>query len=260
MNDLPDILQVASQLALPLHPIQGGRQYTTPCWACHSRGNKPDINRKGHLTIRPDKGVFRCPRCGYSGNGYTMARDFVGKERAIQIVGSVGDYNGVKLQELEPAGIETRNIVYNAFLDKLVLSPRHRNDINSRGLNDDIVDKNNYKTTPLWDSTEGICSLLIKDGYPLERIPGFFKNREGKWVFMTLPGFLIPVRDQQQRIQGFQIRVDDKYLDMKENLRKYIWFSSAGKKTGCSSGAPVHTALPLDINAKLKLNRVREKR
>ena len=88
MNDLPDILQVASQLALPLHPIQGGRQYTTPCWACHSRGNKPDINRKGHLTIRPDKGVFRCPRCGYSGNGCDGQR-LCGKRTAIQIVGSV---------------------------------------------------------------------------------------------------------------------------------------------------------------------------
>ena len=84
----------------------------------------------------------------------------------------------------------------------------------------------------------------------IDLLPGFYKNREGKWTFMTLPGFLIPVRDQKQRIQGFQIRVDDKYLELKEDIKKYIWFSSVSKNGGCSSGAPVHAALPLNREIK----------
>jgi len=179
-----------------------------------------------------------------------MARDFVGKDRALDIVRSITGYNGKAIEDLEPASIEVRDAVYNAFLDKLVLSPRHRDALNARGLKNDLIDRNNYKTTPMWDSAEGICSLLIKDGYSLERIPGFYKNREGKWTFMTLPGFLIPVRDQKQRIQGFQIRVDDKYLELKEDIKKYIWFSSVSKNGGCSSGAPVHAALPLNREIK----------
>jgi hypothetical protein len=58
-------------------------------------------------------------------------------------------------------------------------------------------------------------------------------------------GFLIPVCDALQKIQGFTIRRMD---GRKEN--KYLWFSSGPnndgepRKGGASSGAPVHVVYP----------------
>jgi len=250
-----DILAVAQAAGLPLYPIQGGRQYTTRCWMCDYSPHGSDKRRKGHLTIRPDLGVFRCPRCGYSGNAWTMANDLFTKEQAREIISRAGGYNGPTWVDNPVADIGTRDAVYRALLKKLVLSPRHRENLQTRGLSDDIIEKRQYKSLVAMESTRGICHLLLKEGYPLEGIPGFYQDRNDQWVFMTLPGFLIPIEDEQGRIQGFQIRVDDgfrEYLSSKgkDDIGKYIYFSSTGKKNGCSSGALIHVAVPENKNLK----------
>lgn len=243
-----DILDVATRLGLPLHPIQGGRQWLTPCWACHDRGMPPDAkSKKGHLTIRPDKQVFRCPRCGFSGNAWVMIKDHLGEENGKEFLADMSKtfpsrISRPVIKEQPAAPVETRNVVYNAFLEKMILSPRHREDLNNRGLPNDVIEKNGYKSTLGWDSTQGVCAGLIKEGYSLKGIPGFYKDKEQKWRFMTLPGFLIPVRNEESLIQGLQIRIDENFLSRKPDLRKYIWLSSVGKCSGTSSGAPVHMA------------------
>lgn len=255
---LPDILVAADKLGLPLHPIQGGRQFETPCWDCHNRGQKADTNKHGHLTINPSKQVFRCPRCGYSGNVYTMARDLLGKDRGNEFIKDLSiDIRAIRtaqkrvvVEEKPILDIKTRDTVYSELLRKLVLSPSHREDLVSRGLAEDNISENQYRTCPDRQSTLGIAHLLAKDGYPLDGIPGFFKNPEGKWSFMSMPGFLVPVRDLSSRIQGFQIRVDETYLQYingknpNNKLRKYMWMSSVSQDAGCSSGSPVHIANP----------------
>lgn len=254
---LPDILVVAERLGLPLHPIQGGRQLETPCWACQSRGQKPDNNKHGHLTIIPAKQTFRCPRCGYSGNVWTMARDLMGKSRGDEFIKNMCQdtvavrtaAKRVMIEDKPSLNIKTRDTVYRELLKKLVLSPSHREDLLLRGLSEDLITENQYKTCPGKESTKGIAFLLAKEGYPLDGIPGFYKDQEGKWMFMSMPGFLVPVRDNAGCIQGFQIRVDNSYLDYvnkntDNKLRKYIWLSSVAQTAGCSSGSPVHIANP----------------
>lgn len=263
---LPGILDVAQRLGLPLHPIQGGRQFETPCWKCGTSGAGPDTNRHGHLTINPGKETYRCPRCGYSGNVWTMARDLLGKARGDEFIKDMSymDTTAIRRAATRPVfkekpmlDIKTRNSVYAELLKKLVLSPTHRDDLLNRGLTEDLINGNQYKTTPSKDSAIGISTLLAKDGYPLDGIPGFYKNQEGKWTFMSLPGFLVPIRDTESRIQGMQIRVDKRYLEYtnqtRDNkLRKYMWMSSVAQTDGCSSGSPIHIANPY----KLPLDRV----
>lgn len=245
-----DIMEAANQLGLELYPIQGGRQYTTRCWSCQGKGMGLDTKKNGHLTIRPDLQVFRCPRCGYSGNAFTMARDLLGEEQGRKFL---NDMNSAArpvrsvIEEQQQVSVTERDVVYNGLLKRLVLSPSHRQDLRSRGLPDDVIDVKGYRSTLGWESAEGVCKLLIKEGLSLDGIPGFYKNQEGKWVFMTLPGFLIPVRNIQGQIQGLQIRVDNWFLNKKPTLKKYIWLSSVSKEKGTSSGAPVHIVCPENI-------------
>lgn len=245
-----DIIEIALKLNLKLRSIQGGRQYETRCWKCD------DKSKHGKLAIHHAKGVYRCARCGCSGNVYTMAYDILGgKERALAFLnGYSDDFTSTSLtrkrkeiQKVEDkeviAPIKIRDAVYNAFLEKLVLYQKHRDNLLKRGLSNDVIDTKNYKSTLSFDSTEGICYLLQKEGYPLKGIPGFYEHK-GKWVFMTLPGFLIPVRDIKGRIQAMQIRIDEEVLEKRSGLQKYLWHSSAGKANGVSSGSPVHIVMP----------------
>lgn len=243
--DRVDILDIAQQLNLKLHSIQGGKHIVTHCWKCD------DNSIHGKLAINPVKGVYRCAKCDYSGNVYTMAKDILGnKERALELLaGNKLDYNPQQRrrlfvpEETPVAPINIRNAVYNAFLSRLVLYPTHRHNLYDRGITDDMIEQKGYKSTLHTDSTQGLCRRLLMDGYPLQGIPGFYE-KDGHWVFMTLPGFLIPVRDKENRIQGIQIRVDEAVLKKKAGLSKYIWQSSSGKKNGTSSGSPVHIARP----------------
>ena len=243
-----DILAVAQAAGMTLYPIQGGRQYTARCWMCDYSPFGSDVKRNGHLTIRPDKGVFRCPRCGYSGNAITLAYDLFTKEQAREVLNRIGGYSGPEWVDNPVADLKTRDAVYRVLLNKLVLSPSHREDLYKRGLPEEVLEKRNYKSLVGWESTRGICRLLLKDGYPLEGVPVFFQDKNGEWVFMTLPGFLIPTEDEAGMIQGFQIRVDDAFRTSGKDIGKYIYFSSAGKKNGCSSGALIHVAVPENKN------------
>ncbi len=245
-----DIIDIAQRLSLNLQSVQGGRQYLTHCWVCD------DKSKHGKLAIHQAKSVFRCARCGYSGNLYTMTCDLLGgSNNALQFLKN--EYSSCSssqvkiktarrkqiLKEEITAPIEIKDAVYQAFLQKLVLYQKHRENLLKRGLSNDVIDNKEYKSTLTYDSTEGVCYLLQKEGYPLKGVPGFYE-KDGKWVFMTLPGFLIPVRDVKGRIQAMQIRVDEEVLKKKGDLQKYLWHSSAGKTNGVSSGSPVHIVMP----------------
>jgi hypothetical protein len=117
----------------------------------------------------------------------------------------------------------------------LVLSEDHRAKLTARGLTDVQVDANGYCSvpTPLYGRT--VARLLSP--HDLRGVPGFYRE-QAEWRMVTPgPGFLVPVRDSQRRIRGFQVRMD-------EGDTRYLWFSSASKPEGQSSGAPLHFAQP----------------
>jgi len=49
-------------------------------------------------------------------------------------------------------------------------------------------------------------------------------------------GLMVPVRDVEGRIEGFQIR----RAEVTDDSPRYVWLSSSSKSDGTSSGAPVH--------------------
>lgn len=148
-------------------------------------------------------------------------------------------------REPEPppiASINRRHIVYEALLNALPLSERHADDLARRGLSDLAVSRNSYASLPSQPrAIIEICGILALFD-DLRFVPGFFTDTKSNWrMAASSQGFLVPVRDHEGRIQACQVRCD--FGDP-----RYIWFSSAGKPNGGSSGAPIHFANPSRVD------------
>lgn len=129
------------------------------------------------------------------------------------------------------SGIEHLNGVYAALLrSHLVLSENHRAALRARGLSDQAIERNGYRSVPDHVFAANVARALTQ--YGLEGVPGFYFDNGWK-MLVRAPGFYIPVRDSHSRIQALQVRQDD-------NLPRYLWLSSSYKPKGASSGAPVH--------------------
>ncbi len=117
----------------------------------------------------------------------------------------------------------------------LTLSEQHRAALRARGLSEGEIERNGYASAPTPEEATRIAREL--SDFNLEGVPGFHKYG-GEWRMRDFgSGIFVPVRDEHLRIVGCQIRRD-------EGSPRYLWFSSAGKPHGTSSGAPVHFSRP----------------
>ncbi|MTI80001.1 MAG: DUF3854 domain-containing protein [Firmicutes bacterium] len=141
------------------------------------------------------------------------------------------------------APVETKDRVYRDFMSFLTLSSEHQKELSvNRRLPERII-KQYFRSTPKAERPWTICKRLIDRGHSLEGVPGFYrvKNRKGGyyWTFSMKSGYVFPLLDGKGRIQAIQTR-----LDVPDTRGKYRLFSSSKKKSGSSSGAPVHVAKP----------------
>ncbi len=139
------------------------------------------------------------------------------------------------------APLSRRDRAYRTLLSTLTLSGEHREELRRRGLTDEEIAAAGYRTAPSGDRlaiAQSMAASLGPDA--LLGVPGFFQAQRGGWVLGGKPGILIPVRDQEGRIQGLQVRV----ADHEAQGGRYRWLSSNGKPGGASSGVPLHVARP----------------
>jgi len=151
--------------------------------------------------------------------------------------------NFIRSQPIEPPPLDNRarptvlNEVYNAMLNYLSLSPKHRKELMSkkRGMSMEQIRHRRYKSLTsdrdFVDELYNICKLA--------GVPGFYVN--GTWRLGGANGLLLPVRDVYGRILGFQVKPDD------HQMGKYLWLSSKGKSGGTGSGSPSHLAQPYSV-------------
>ncbi|MBX3276434.1 MAG: DUF3854 domain-containing protein [Acidobacteria bacterium] len=137
--------------------------------------------------------------------------------------------------EAERASIAKRHAVYSSLLESLPLAGRHATDLNERrGLSDTTIARHLYATVPEPDRQIEIAKLLAV-AHDLSGVPGFY-CRHSHWRMTCVPaGFFVPVRNKAGQIEAMQIRRDC-------GEPRYVWFSSAGKPQGVSSGSPLHHA------------------
>ena len=139
-------------------------------------------------------------------------------------------------QEEEPVSLRQRDIVYRRLLELLDLSDLHRKKLLERGLTKGQIEAYQFCSTPAY-GTENLARKLIKEGYSLAGVPGFFFNDRRNWdiaFYRANRGILCPAYSLDGEIAGFQIRLDAPMAD-----RKYLWLSSTNQNRGTGSRSPV---------------------
>ena len=141
----------------------------------------------------------------------------------------------------KPAGPEQRNEVYRALLDHLKLSKVHSSALAKRGLPEETLAYNQYKTLPDGDRVP-LTAKVKGEVVGVSGVPGFYLNDRGVPSLAGAPGLLIPIRDHNQLIVALQVR-----RDTADNGGKYVWLSSYDKRRGVGSGSPAHVAVPAEL-------------
>lgn len=224
-------------------PKYGSSSFNVACPCC-------DDGRDKHLNINVVKEVFRCPRCGVSGGKLKLYALFMNIP-TNQVWQSIRDRMGIEdavskpqrrpllythqtVKEYPITDIDTRHATYSALLNSLSLSKDHKENLLRRGLTEDEIVRLGYKTTPVM-GMPSIARQLLTDGLYLAGVPGFYRNEKDEWTFVNdNRGILIPVRDEEGRIQGLQLRLDN------VEKRKFRWMSSTDRKDGCRAEGWTH--------------------
>lgn len=199
---------------------------------------------KYHLSLNTDTDQYRCNLCGAHGNSVSMFARIYGvsnKEAYLELAKEGKVYPMPKQptpqkQERQPLPLEVRHLMYSDMLEHLTLLPKHRENLLERGLSDERIARNQYRSMP--ETERGrrlLASLLRAHGHDLLGLPGF-RTYYNEWTVSGPNGFLIPVRNKDGLIQGLKIR-----LDAEEHpKRKYRWLSSRNMPNGTRSYSWVH--------------------
>jgi hypothetical protein len=130
--------------------------------------------------------------------------------------------------------------VYSALLNSISLSDTHREHLRERGLKDEQIDHNGYRTLSFFEFRNKVVrSLREQFAERLLSVPGFVQDKDKITVIQMPNGILIPVRDLESNIAALQIRADD-------GDPKYKWFS----RSDGSCGSPVHVPLGTEVKKK----------
>ena len=200
---------------------------------------------KYHLSLNTRKNVYRCNLCNASGNSVSLfARlEGVSNRQAFQALSEEGRLFrfpeqplSKKPPEREPSSLSARHDTYYDMLSHLELSPKHRADLLARGLSEERIAQNMYRSLPVGDQPRRLLAGMLADFHNLVGVPGFYVDESGYWNIAGYSGLLVPYRDKSGLIQGMQVRLDDE----NNPERKYRWLSSRTRNFGTRSLSWIH--------------------
>lgn len=209
------------------------------CPFCGDRGKG-----KYHLSLNTRTDQYHCLICGAKGNSVTLYAHIHGisNKEAYQELDRGGNIYPLprqpvpQNQEPQPRPLAERHAVYTDMLNLLTLSDKHTENLLGRGLSEERISRNLYRSMPNTKADRQLLAHLLRScGHDLEGIPGF-RTYYGTWTVCGPNGFLIPVRNKDGLIQGLKIRLDDS----DQPNRKYRWFSSRGLPHGTRSYSWIH--------------------
>ena len=200
---------------------------------------------KYHLSLNTVTDQYRCNLCGVSGNSvslYARVHNMSNKEAYLELAKNGKVYPMPsqpvpQTQERKPRALEERHAVSSEMLSFLSLSGEHRENLLERGLSEERIEQNGYRSMPETPAQRRLLAKLVGSSYELLGIPGFY-TRYGQWTRAGPNGCLIPVRDKDGLIQGLKIRLDE----ADQPNRKYRWLSSRGRSmsSGTRSYSWIH--------------------
>ncbi len=182
--------------------------------------------------MNTDTDSFNCNLCRAHGNSLTLYAKMKGLSNgeAYRELKRGGNVYPMPQQpvphntERQPLPLEARHAVYSELLSFLTLADRHRDNLLERGLSEERIARNLYRSMPETPEARRLLAKLVGMNHELLGIPGFY-TRYDEWTVAGPNGFLIPVRDKDGLIQGLKIRLDDET----NPARKYRWLSSRDK-------------------------------
>lgn len=216
------------------------REVEASCPFCgdHGRG-------KYHLSLNTATDQYRCHLCGAHGNSVTLYARLMGvtNREAYQALKQEGKVYPMSRREASPSDaerqplpLEQRHEAYTAMLDHLTLLDKHRENLLERGLSEERIQANQYRSMPETEAGRRLLAALLRScGHELLGLPGF-RTYYGDWTITGPKGFLIPVRNKNGLIQGMKIRLDD----ADKPNRKYRWLSSRDLPNGTRSYSYIH--------------------
>jgi hypothetical protein len=208
---------------------------------CPFCGDKPD---RYHLRLNTERDVYKCFLCNASGNSvslYARLRNVSNAGAARDLLRGSNVYQmpsvpKTRVQpEREPKPLRERHAVYAAMLEHLTLSDVHRANLRGRGLSDERIYRNGYRSLPESRRSKLMLSDMLSMSHDLDGIPGFYRDGN-RWSLAGMPGILIPYRDCDGMIQGLQIRLDDDNTAK----RRYRWLASTSRSHGTKCGTHIH--------------------
>lgn len=232
------ILEAARRCGLALdHRTLRREEVEASCPFCgdHGRG-------KYHLSLNARSDQYRCNLCGASGNSVTLYARVMGVTngeayRELTRGGRVyllPREPAAAAAERQPCELRKRHQAYSEMLFLLTLRKEHYRNLRERGLSDERIQRNEYRSMPETPEGRRLLAKLLGENHDLLGLPGFYTSN-GRWTLAGPDGFLIPVRDKNGMIQGLKIR-----LDSGEANRKYRWLSSRGRENGTRSYSWIH--------------------
>lgn len=243
----------------------------------------PFCGGKRKMNINTAKNVAKCNKCG-CGNGYnaiTLHAALTGLSNKESYADLQNRWNGLdsevklsfesKVTEslgLVPCDIAIRDKVYRRLLERLSLSTKHEQDLVRRGLTHVQITEGMYKSVPCtgfhtlaYDAVYESGAIKMLSGHKNWGIPGFTDIDNPSKIALRgrKSGYFVPVKTMDGYISGMQIRYDalpdNASQEEKDSYKKYSWYSSSEKETGCTvTGCEnIHFAgdwstIPEDIN------------
>lgn len=239
----PDIKDVLTLLGIGFHGNKITENFN--CIFCN------DTNK--HMNVNYKKNVWNCPRCGKYGGAlrlYAQAHCISLEQASDEISMKNSDPSwrnrevcNVTMEDTSTpiAADAVLNKTYTCLLNMLSLIQEDVTQLMSRGLTHDDIIQMGFKSTVDGKNYE-IAEKLIQKGCTLKGVAGFVQYN-GRWCFYcNAQGIMIPYRNINGDILGFQIRKRD------NSKRKYVWLSTAAVcqvqntryTNGCKSRTSAH--------------------
>lgn len=259
-----NLLGLRTQKGFPSATVS---HYRVLCPFCTSSHYSLDIVR--------DRNIWSCQACGNTGGmldlykkvKYGEMTSMTNGEAYKEIVEQLNCesyapvYKKTEVsyaKESDTKGTKERHKVYSEMkkLPYFMLAEKHRLNLLNRGLTSAQIKANGYFSSPSKQFDFLVASELIKKGYNLEGIPGFYlddgtrynqlkknyseipgyRDGEQNWAFKSWPsGFYIPIRNEYGMIVSIQTRTENSKC-------KYIFLSSADMSLGSKAVSCAHYA------------------
>ena len=218
-------------------------------------------DKKKHMQVvnQPPKLVYRCARCGEGGgilkfhqvlNDLDSTKDALSdiKKRLNQTdeevkVRKVERQRAKRLYKEAPIlPLNERDRRYNVMLEHMKLSDYHKDKLLERGLTERFITQRKYKSLAVVEQDrKELAGWLGEDA---QYLPGFTLTNRGYYQCWFGEGILLPVRSLNGKIQGFQIRYNQKG---KKN-GKYGCFSKPDVRMGGRMESYTHIACDFIYN------------